>query len=471
VRVALLGLDVDRLVVVLGVDDDRQVEPLRVGGREAGVAVGTPLHRRADAVAIAQEDVVAHAQLVAVVEERRAGQREQQGVHQLDPPPVVAQQWRQPAADAEVDARLRVGSVDPVHVVALLVGDHLQRQLVVVAQEESPLGIVRDGRRLGEDVDDREAVLLPDGHEQARHDREVEGHVALVAVAEVGDGVLRPLIGLGQQHPVGIALVDVGAQALQRRVRLGQVLATGALALVEVGHGVEAQPVDAQLEPEVEHPRDGAEDGRIVVVEVGLMAVEAMPVVGAGDGVPGPVGGLEVLEDDPRLAVAVGRVAPDVEIALGAAGRGPPGALEPGVLVGGVVEHQLGDDPQAVPVGRAQEDLEVVQRAVAGVDVGVVGDVVAVIPQRRGVEGHQPERGDAQRLEILELAGQPAEIADAVAVAVAEGAHVHLVDDRVLVPTAGGRPRLRFGRHARRPNKRCGHSALHFLSPGSHLSI
>ena len=51
----------------------------------------------------------------------------------------------------------------------------------------------------------------------------------------------------------GEALVDVGAQLLQERVGLGQVLAVRALALVQVRHGVEAQAVDAHLEPEVDH--------------------------------------------------------------------------------------------------------------------------------------------------------------------------------------------------------------------------
>ena len=109
-RVVLLRLDVDGLVVVLGVDDDGQVQPLRVGAREAGVAVRAPLHRRAHAVAVAEVDVVAHPDLVAVVDDRRAGQREQEPVHELDLPAVVAEQRRQAAADAEVDARLRVAA-------------------------------------------------------------------------------------------------------------------------------------------------------------------------------------------------------------------------------------------------------------------------------------------------------------------------------------------------------------------------
>ena len=345
-RVGLLGGHVDGLVVVLGVRDHGQVEALPVGRREAGVAVGGPLHGRAHAVAVAQVDVVAHADLVAVVDDRGARQREEQPVHELQAAAVVAQQRRQPAADAQVDARLRVGRVDAVHVVALLVGDHLERQLVVVAQEERPLGVLGQVRRLGQDVDDGVAVLHAQGHEHARHEREVEGHVALVAVAEVGHRELRPLVGLGQQHAVGEALVDMAAQSLQEGVRLGQVLAAGALALVEVRDGVQAQAVDAGLEPVVDDVEQGLGHARLVEVEVRLVAVEAVPEVGPGHGVPGPVGGLEVPEDDARVAIAVGRVAPDVPARAGRPGRGAPGPLEPGMLVRGVVEDELRDDPQ-----------------------------------------------------------------------------------------------------------------------------
>ena len=96
----LLRLHVDRLVAVDGIHDRRQVEPLRIGPREPAITVGRPLHRRAHAVPIAQIVVVAHAELVAVVDHRRTRQREQQRVHQLDLAPVVLEQRRQSAADA-----------------------------------------------------------------------------------------------------------------------------------------------------------------------------------------------------------------------------------------------------------------------------------------------------------------------------------------------------------------------------------
>ena len=112
VRIAMLRLHIYGFVVILRVDDHRQVEALRIGAREARVAVARPLHGGAHAIAVAEVEVVSHSDLVAVIDDRRARQREQQRVHQLDAAPVVFEQRRETAADAEVDARLLVVGVD-----------------------------------------------------------------------------------------------------------------------------------------------------------------------------------------------------------------------------------------------------------------------------------------------------------------------------------------------------------------------
>ncbi len=85
-------------------------------------------------------------------------------------------------------------------------------------------------------------------------------------------------------------------------------------------------------------------------------------------------------------------------------------------------------------MGLADEQLEVAQRAVLGLDARVVGDVVAVVLARRRVERQQPEGGDAEVGEVVELLGQAREVTRAVAVRVEERADVKLVDDGVLVP-------------------------------------
>jgi hypothetical protein len=78
---------------------------------------------------------------------------------------------------------------------------------------------------------------------------------------------------------------------------------------------------------------------------------------------------LEVLEDDPRLAVLLRVVAPDVELARGVARLRAARALEPWVLVRRVVDDELRDDVQPARVRLAQEGLEVLERPVVRVDV------------------------------------------------------------------------------------------------------
>jgi hypothetical protein len=439
VATRLLGRDVHRLVVVRRIDDDRQEERLARRAREPGVAVGGPLHRRPQAVAVAEMEVVAHPDLVAVVEDRRAGEGEEKGVEELDPAPVVAEERGKAAPDPDVVARQRVGRVGAEQVIALLVRDHLEGQLVVAPQEERPLGARRRRGRLLEDVDDREAILGLERHVHPRHEREVEGQLALVAGAEVGGGVLRPLVRLGDEDPAREALVDVAAELAHELVGLRQVLAGRPLALEQVREAVEAQPVDPEAQPVVDRPQDLAADDPAGVVEVRLVGVEAVPVVGPGHRVPGPVRGLALGEEDPGPGETIGGVAPDVDAVPGAPRRGPSRPFEPGMLVGGVVEDELGDDAEPAPVGLADEAPQVGGRPVVGVDAAEVGDVVAAVAQGRGVERQEPQGGDAEVGQVVELLEEPREVADPVAVPVAERADVELVQDRVAVPVGGVR--------------------------------
>src|SRR5205807_7702100 len=97
-------------------------------------------------------------------------------------------------------------------------------------------------------------------------------------------------------------------------------------------------------------------------------------------------------------------------------------------------EDQLSDDAEAAAVRLPQERLETAHRAVGGADPGEVGDVVAVVLQGRGIEREEPEDGDPEVLEIVELLGQPRKVADPVSVAVVKGTDMDLIDDRLLVP-------------------------------------
>jgi hypothetical protein len=70
--------------------------------RESAVALAGPLHRRAGALALVEGQIVAHPDLVAILQHRRARQREEHRECQLQPPPVIAEHGRQPSADPPV---------------------------------------------------------------------------------------------------------------------------------------------------------------------------------------------------------------------------------------------------------------------------------------------------------------------------------------------------------------------------------
>ena len=82
----------------------------------------------------------------------------------------------------------------------------------------------------------------------------------------------------------------------------------------------------------------------------------------------------------------------------------------------------------------AHEGAEVAEGAVVGMDLGERRDVVAVVAQRRWVERQEPHGRDAEVGDVVELLGQPGEVAHPVSRPVVERLDVELVDDRVLVP-------------------------------------
>ncbi len=224
------------------------------------------------------------------------------------------------------------------------------------------------------------------------------------------------------------------AHLLDDAVRFAQVLVAGAVALDQIGNGVQPEAVHTHLQPVLHGLEHRFQYHRVVEVQVGLVAEEAVPEVLLRHLVPGPVGLLGVGEDDARAAVQLGVVGPDVEVAFGRALRRLARRLEPGVLVAGVVHHQFGDDAQAAPVRLDHEGLEVVERAVGRVHAFVVGHVVTVVAQRRRVERQQPDGVDPQRLHMVQALRQAGEVTDAVAIGIGIGLDVQFVDDRVLVP-------------------------------------
>ena len=76
------------------------------------------------------------------------------------------------------------------------------------------------------------------------------------------------------------------------------------------------------------------------------------------------------------------------------------------MLVRGVIDDEVDDHADAALLGAVRELDEVAERAVARIDAVVIGDVVAVVPVRRRLERHQPHRGDAEPLQVVQASHQ-----------------------------------------------------------------
>ncbi len=104
------------------------------------------------------------------------------------------------------------------------------------------------------------------------------------------------------------------------------------------------------------------------------------------------------------------------------------------MLIGGVIDHELDHDLHVSVVSGIEEGFEVFNRPITGIDGHVVGNVVAIIPERGREEWQQPQAGHAEVLQIVELLHQPWKVTDAIVVAVHERPDVQFINDRVLIP-------------------------------------
>ena len=51
-----------------------------------------------------------------------------------------------------------------------------------------------------------------------------------------------------------------------------------------------------------------------------------------------------------------------------------------------MIDHQLGDNAQSAFMRRGEKGLEIVQRAVVWINIEIIGDVVAIIFERRWIK-------------------------------------------------------------------------------------
>ena len=93
----------------------------------------------------------------------------------------------------------------------------------------------------------------------------------------------------------------------------------------------------------------------MIVIQIRLVGKESVPEIRLGHGIPRPVGFFGVGEDDAGVLIFLIGVAPHVVIAFRRPLGRLAGALKPGMLIGGVIHHQLDHDLQPALVRGGEE--------------------------------------------------------------------------------------------------------------------
>ena len=104
------------------------------------------------------------------------------------------------------------------------------------------------------------------------------------------------------------------------------------------------------------------------------------------------------------------------------------------MLVGRVVEHQLGYHPYVSFVGLSQKFAEINQGSVIGVNVEKIGDIVPAVAQRGWIKRQEPDGRNTKVFDVIELLAKPLEVPDPVVITVKKCFDVDFVDYGVFEP-------------------------------------
>ena len=104
------------------------------------------------------------------------------------------------------------------------------------------------------------------------------------------------------------------------------------------------------------------------------------------------------------------------------------------MLIRGVAQHLIHDHLNFAFVRFLDETSKLLHRSKQGVDLQIVGNVVAEVEHRRFDEWRDPDGIDAKPCEVVEALTNAVEIADPIASRVEEAARVDVVDHRTLPP-------------------------------------
>ena len=104
------------------------------------------------------------------------------------------------------------------------------------------------------------------------------------------------------------------------------------------------------------------------------------------------------------------------------------------MLVGGVIYHQIHDQPHVPPVHFVQQPFKVLHSAELLHDGIIIPDVITVVVVGRVIDRGQPQCVYPQLFQVVQLSRDARQVSDPVPVAVTEAARINLIEYCLLPP-------------------------------------
>ena len=202
--------------------------------------------------------------------------------------------------------------------------------------------------------------------------------------------------------------------------------------------GIEAEAVDAALQPEAHHVEHRVLHLGVVEVEVRLLKEEIMEVILPAARIPLPGAPAENRWPVIGRGAVLHGIGPDEPVGAGI-GAVEPAFAEPGMLVGCVAEHLVDDDLEPQIVRPRHQGVEILHGAEQAIHLDIIRDVVAHIRLRRLEDGREPDGVHAQARYVVEPAHDAGEVTHPVAIGILKRARINLIDNPAAPPVPHAR--------------------------------
>src|SRR5207302_11372636 len=104
------------------------------------------------------------------------------------------------------------------------------------------------------------------------------------------------------------------------------------------------------------------------------------------------------------------------------------------MLIRRMVHHEIQNDADPALLGLARQPVKILERAVHGIDVFVVRDVIPKVDLRRRAAWRYPDCVYPQLLQVVEPGGDPLQVANTIMITVCKTPRINLVKHGMMPP-------------------------------------